>query len=102
MDRALAYLDKFWEGLFRYGSDGRYPMDNNAVEWSIRPFCTKRKTSLHFGSDEGAKMSAVYHSIVSTVRLKGRSAWEFFGTFFRDVVTGENDYLSMLDLAAVE
>ena len=82
--------------------DGHYPMDNNAAERSIRPFCTKRKTSLHFGSDEGAKMSAVYHSIVSTERQKNRSAWEIFGKFFRDVVTGEKDYMSMLDLAATE
>lgn len=32
---------------------------------------------LHFGSDEGAKMAATYHSIISTVKLQGRSAWNY-------------------------
>ena len=49
-------------------------MDKNAAECAIRPFCTKRKSAQHFGSVEGTKMSAVYHSIVSTVRLENRSA----------------------------
>lgn len=100
MEKALEYLDRFWEGLFRYRSDGAYPIDNNAAERSIRPFCAKRKTSLHFGSDAGAEMSAVYHSIVSTLRMQERSVWEFFGKFFRGVATGEAEYLSLLGLGA--
>ena len=36
---------------------------------------------LHFGSDEGAKMAATYHSIISTVKVQGRSAWDYFGFF---------------------
>lgn len=27
---------------------------------------------LHFGSDEGTKMTVTYHSIISTVKLQGR------------------------------
>ena len=37
---------------------------------------------LHLGSDEGAKMAATYHSIISTVKLQGRSAWDYLGKFF--------------------
>lgn len=44
--------------------------------------------------------SAVYHSIVSTLRMQERSVWEFFGKFFRGVVTGEEEYLSLLGLGA--
>ena len=33
-------------------------------------------------SDEGAEMSATYHSIIRTVKLQGRSAWEYLGKFF--------------------
>lgn len=36
---------------------------------------------LHFGSDEGAKMAATYHSIISTVKLRGRSAWDYLDFF---------------------
>ena len=37
---------------------------------------------LHFGSDEGAEMAATYHSIISTVKMQGRSVWENLGKFF--------------------
>ena len=33
-------------------------------------------------SDEGAKMAATYHSIIRTVKMQGRSAWEYLGKFF--------------------
>ena len=31
MEKALEYLDRFWDGLFRYRIDGEYPIDNNAA-----------------------------------------------------------------------
>ena len=34
------------------------------------------------GSDEGAEMAATYHSIIRTVKMQGRSAWEYLGNFF--------------------
>ena len=34
------------------------------------------------GSDEGAEMAATYHSIISTVKMQGRSAWEYLGEIF--------------------
>ena len=43
---------------------------------------------LHFGSDEGAKMVATYHSIISTVKMQGRSAWEYLGKFFTKIFNG--------------
>ena len=33
-------------------------------------------------SDEGAEMAATYNSIISTVKMQGRSAWEYLGKFF--------------------
>ena len=32
--------------------------------------------------DKGAEMAATYHSIISTVKLQGRSAWDYLGKFF--------------------
>lgn len=32
--------------------------------------------------DEGVEMAATYHSIISTVKMQGRSAWEYIGKFF--------------------
>lgn len=48
----------------------------------IRPLTTQRNAMLHFGSDEGVEMAATYHSIISTVKMQGRSAWEYLGKFF--------------------
>lgn len=35
----------------------------------------------NIGNAEGAEMAATYHSIISTVKMQGRSAWEYFGKF---------------------
>ena len=32
--------------------------------------------------DEGMEMAATYHSIISTVKMQGRSAWKYLGKFF--------------------
>ena len=78
------------------GKAGAYPIDNNLAERTVRPFTTKRKCSLHFGSDEGVEMSAVYHSIISTLKLSGKSVWNFFGDFFRCEVLGSDTYKEYL------
>ncbi|WP_032850778.1 transposase, partial [Bacteroides sp. 1_1_14] len=86
--------------------DGRYPISNNLAERAVRPFTTKRKNSLHFGSDEGAEIAAVYHSIISTVKLQGRSAWDYLGKFFTGIFNGCRDFLSLtpqnIDLAVCQ
>lgn len=71
MREALNCLHRFGKEAFTYIKDGRYPILNNLAEC---PFTTKRKYSLHFGSDEGAEIATVYHSIIGTVKLQGRSA----------------------------
>lgn len=95
MREALNYLHKFWNEAFTYIKDGRYPVSNNLAERAVRPFTTKRKNSLHFGSDEGAEIAAVYHSIISTVKLQGRSAWDYLGKFFTGIFNGCRDFLSL-------
>lgn len=96
MQETLNYMEHFWNGLFLYRNDGRYPIDNNLAERTIRPFKMKRKNSLHFSSDAGAQMCAVYQSIVSTVKMQGKSVWDFFGKFFRGTVMGTTDYMDII------
>lgn len=79
---ALKYLDKFWDNIFAFLKDGSLPIDNNLAERAIRPLTTQRNAMLHFGSDEGVEMAATYHSIISTVKMQGRSAWEYLDMFF--------------------
>lgn len=53
---------------------------------------TQRNSMLHFGSDEGAKMAATYHSIICTVKMQGRSSWEYLGKFFAKIFNGCRDF----------
>ena len=43
LGQALHYLQAQWPALIRYLDDGRYPIDNNAIENAIRPFAIGRK-----------------------------------------------------------
>ena len=95
LQKALNYLDTFWKNIFAYTKDGSYPIDNNAAERAVRPLTTQRNSMLHFGSDEGAKMAATYHSIISTVKLQGRSAWDYLGKFFVNIFNGCRDFISL-------
>lgn len=92
---ALNYLSHFWNELFAYLDDGELPIDNNLAERCIRKLTTQRNSILHFGSDEGAEMAATYHSIISTVKLHGKSAWNFLGAFFKNIFNGCRDFFSL-------
>ena len=92
---ALNYLDTFWDNIFAYIQDGSYPIDNNIAERAVRPLTTQRNSMLHFGSDEGAETAATYHSIISTVKMQGRSVWEYLGKFFTKIFNGCRDFFSL-------
>ena len=81
--------------LFAYLDDGELPIDNNLAERCIRKLTTQRNSMLHFGSDEGVEMAAAYHSIISIVKLHGKSAWHFLGTFFTKIFNGCRDFFSL-------
>ena len=89
---ALNYLNHFWDELFAYLDDGELPIDNNLAERCIRKITTQRNSMLHFGSNEGVEMAATYHSIITTVKLHGKSAWSFLGTFFKKIFNGCRDF----------
>lgn len=93
---ALNYLNKFGKELFAFLDDGELPIDNNLAERTIRKLTTQRNNSLHYGSDVGAEMAATYHSVISTVKLHGSSAWDFIGTFFKKILNGCRDYVNMV------
>ena len=89
---ALNYLNHFWDELFADLDDGELPIDNNLAERCIRKITTQRNSMLHFGSNEGVEMAATYHSIITTVKLHGKSAWSFLGTFFKKIFNGCRDF----------
>ena len=92
MEKAVRYLDHFWNQVFLYRKDGDYTIDNSLAERCIRPLANERKNSLFFGSDKMARVSAAYHSIVSTCKLQGYSILEYLKKFFAEIVAGNRDY----------
>ena len=68
---ALKYIDKYWEGLCRFLSDGRVELDNNPVERAISPIALNRKNALFAGHDMGAQNWAVIASLIETCKLNG-------------------------------
>ena len=39
-------------------------------------------------------MAITYHSIISTVKLQGRSAWDYLGKSFVNIFNGSRDFFS--------
>mgnify|MGYP000373389639 FL=1 len=61
IDQSGTYLRTFLE-------DGEVPMDNNAAEQSIRPFCIGKKNWVMIDTIAGAESSAMIYSIAETAK----------------------------------
>lgn len=66
---AMAYTLNLWPRLVRYIDDGRFQIDNNLIENSIRPVALGRKNYLFAGSHEAAQQAAVIYSLLITCKL---------------------------------
>jgi transposase len=67
---AINYTKNLWPRLKRYVEDGRFQIDNNLIENSIRPVALGRKNYLFAGSHEGAKHAAVIYSMLATCKIR--------------------------------
>ncbi len=77
MQKALNYLNSFWNQLILYLKDGRYSIDrssfahllptvrkNSLAERSLRALTVERKNSLTFGSHAGMEISVICRSYI--------------------------------------
>ncbi len=85
---AFGYTMGRWDRLVRYLQDGRYEIDNNMIENSIRPVALGRKNYLFAGSHEAAKCAAMIYSFLGTCKINqiNPSDW------FKDIFAGILDY----------
>ena len=76
MEEAISYTYKILKKLSLYVTDGRYKIDNNMVENSIRPLAIGRKNYLFCG-DAAAQRAAVVYSLLATCKAHGvnERAW---------------------------
>ena len=98
MQKALNYLNSFWNQLILYLKDGRYNIDNSLAERTLRPMTVERKNSLTFGSHAGAKVSVIYHTFIETCKMCGVSTLEYFKEFFKAIMQGRTDYENLLPM----
>lgn len=62
--KAIKYTYGIYHRLTRYHLDGRYRMDNNLAENSIRPLALGRKNYLFCGNHDAAEDAAVLYSLL--------------------------------------
>jgi transposase len=86
--KAIAYTLGMWHRLERYLDDGRYEIDNNWVENSIRPVALGRKNFLFAGSHDAAQRSAMIYSLMATCKKIEVEPSEWL----TDVLTRIQDY----------
>ena len=66
---AIGYLLNRWEAMTRYTTDGRYAIDNNAAERSLRPSVIGRKNYQFFGSDRGGEAACMWYTLIQSARF---------------------------------
>lgn len=66
---AVAYTLNLWPRLIRYLEDGRFQIDNNLIENSIRPVALGRKNYLFAGSHEAAQNAAMMYSLLASCKI---------------------------------
>ena len=86
--KAISYTLGMWHRLERYLDDGRYEIDNNWVENSIRPVALGRKNYLFAGSHDAAQRSAMIYSLIATCKKNEIEPSEWL----TDVLTRIQDY----------
>ena len=71
MEEAISYTYRIIKKLSLYVTDGRYKIDDNMVENSIRPLAIGRKNYLFCGDDDAAQRAAVVYSLLATCKARG-------------------------------
>jgi transposase len=82
---AIAYTLHLWPRLIRYLDDGRYEIDNNLIENSIRPVALGRKNYLFAGSHEGAQRAAIMYSFLGTCKINNIEPFEWLSTVLKRI-----------------
>jgi len=82
LGKAVNYFINEYEALLGYLRDGRYEIDNNLIENSIRPTAVGRRRWLFIGHPEAGWRSAVIYSILVSLRRRGINPLEYLTDVF--------------------
>jgi transposase len=77
LGKAVNYFSNEYEPLKGYLRDGRWEIDNNLIENSIRPTAVGRRRWLFIGHPDAGWRSAVIYSILVSCRRRGINPHEY-------------------------
>ena len=77
LGKAIGYTLDNWPRLTVYTTDGRLPIDNNAVERAIRPVALGRKNWLFAGSERGGHAAATFFTLIESARRADLNLWDY-------------------------
>jgi hypothetical protein len=75
--QAIAYTLTLWPRLVRYIDQGRFYIDNNLIEKSIRPAAPGRKIYMFAGSHDTAQQAAILYSFLATCKINNVEPFEW-------------------------
>jgi len=75
--KAINYTLTIFDNLERYTEDGRYEIDNNMIENSIRPLALGRKNYLFAGNHLAAQSYAMMYSFFATCKINNVNPQEW-------------------------
>jgi transposase len=76
--KGLSYSINQEKYLKVFLTDGDVPIDNNAAERAIRPFCVGKKNWVMADTISGAQASAIAYSIAETAKANKLKPYEYF------------------------
>lgn len=97
MSQALTYTYSLFHRLSRYHLDGRYRIDNNLVENTIRPLALGRKNYMFCGNHDAAENAAIMYSLLGSCAATDVNPREWLTDVITRIPYYNNDY--SLDLA---
>jgi transposase len=77
LGKALAYLQRHWEGLTQFLRLGNAPLDTNAVERALKRVVLHRKNALFFRTEQGSAVGDLLMSVIETCRVNGIRAADY-------------------------
>lgn len=101
--KAIDYSLKRWAAIKRYLEDGRHPIDNNAVENTIRPIALGKKNWMFTGSERAGRRAAAIQSLLATAKLNSIEPYAWLKETLEKLPTWPNSRIDeLLPLRSVQ
>ena len=90
--KAINYMYNNYPRLKRYLLDGKYLIDNNLIENSIRPVALGRKNYLFCGNHSSAEDAAVIYSLMGCCKASHVNFRDWLTYILKNIHSYDNDY----------